>query len=198
MFLIVGTADPSSSSLAGREPSPLRLCLKFLQEGHDPASALEFVAEWGTGDIKRDFQAYVRLMKQGRSIEVILDDIAAAYPSPETELLAAAIETRLQTGQFPDLISEVLTQAETLESRLRDDMEVVIGPGRRWTMGLVWAGILGGAMLVIALPQYSALLDSRVGRVVFGAAIALEIIGLLWAGTLLRMQARLERELGKP
>lgn len=198
MFLIAGPVKPSSPSVAHTGPSPLRLCLKFLQEGHDPVSALEFVAEWGTGDIKRDFQAYVRLMKEGRSIESILEDIAAAHPSPETELLVAAIGARLQTGQFPDLIPEVLAQAETLETRLRDDMAVVIGPGRRWTLGLVWVAILGGAMLVIALPQYSALLESRVGRIVFGAAIALEIVGLLWAGALLRMQARIERELRKP
>jgi len=49
------------------------------------------------------------------------------------------------------------------------------------------------------VPQYSAaLLQTRVGRVLFGIAITLEIVGLLWAGILLRLQSRIERDLNRP
>lgn len=179
--------------------SPLRVCLKFLEEGHDPATALEFVSEWGSAETKRRFQEYVKALQQGRPLAVILEDIAVAYPSPESELLIAAIEARLQTGNFPVRALDIVRTAEELERQVRADMELVIGPGRRWTLGLVWSGILGGAMLIIALPLYSqAFLGSRAGRVVFGVAIALEIVGLLWAGMLLRLQSRIDRELTRP
>lgn len=196
MLLAIGTQNPAPTPPEPGGQSPLRVCLKFLQEGHDPVAALEFVAEWGQGEIKPQFEGYVRLLKQGRPLEVILEEIALAHPSPETELLLAGIEARLATGTFPEITSEVLTAAEALESGTRQDMQVVIGAARLWTLGLVWTGILGGAMLIIALPQYSqAFLESRVGRVVFGTAIALEIVGLLWAGMLLRLQSRIERDL---
>ena len=195
MSSAIGASKSSTAPAPGRQ-SPLRVCLKYLEEGHDPVAALEFVAEWGQGDIKRQFENYVRLLKQGRPVELILEEIALAYPSSETELLIASIESRLSSGNFPELAPIVMTEAESLETRAREDMDVVIGSDRRWTLGLVWAGILGGAMLMIALPQYShAFLESRVGRVVFGVAIALEVIGLLWAGTLLRLQTRIEKEL---
>ena len=198
MLLAAGIKTPSPAPLPGR-PSPLRVCLKFLEEGHDPAAALEFVAEWGQGDVKRQFEAYVKLLKQGRPLELILEEIALAYPSPETELMIAGIESRLSTGRFPDVSPDILADAVALEARAREDMGVVIGSARRWTLGLVWAGILGGTMLIIAFPQYShAFLESRVGRVVFGVAIALEVVGLLWAGMLLRLQSRIERDLIEP
>ena len=186
---------PPADPLKGTE-SPLRLCLKYLQEGHDPAAAVEFVSEWGTGDIKRQFQEYAKALQQGRPLALVLEDIAAAFPSPETELLISAMEARLQTGNFPTITPNLLLAAEALETRVRADIELVIGPGRRWTLGLVWSGILGGAMLIIALPQYSqAFLESKIGRVVFGVAIALEIVGLLWAGMLLRLQSRIDHDL---
>ncbi|MES2789161.1 MAG: hypothetical protein V4719_06030 [Planctomycetota bacterium] len=199
MLLAAGVSTPSSALSASGLQSPLRVCLKFLQEGHDPVAALEFVAEWGQGDVKRQFGTYVKLLKQGRPLDVILDEIALAYPSPETELLIAAIDARLASGKFPEITPEVMNAAEALETRARQDMAIVIGASRRWVLGLVWIGILGGAMLVIALPQYSSsLLHSGVGRVVLGSAIALEIVGLLWAGALSRMQVRIERELTQP
>lgn len=178
------------------EQSPLRVCLKFLQEGHEPAAALEFVGDWGQGEIKQAFKQYARLLNQGRPLTVILEDIAEAYPSPETELLMASIQTRLQTGVFPASTHEVMTEAEGVERQVRDDMEFLVGPGHRWTLGLVWAGILGGAMLLIALPQYSnALLGSAVGRAVFCVAVVLEIVGFLWASALLRLQTEILSEM---
>lgn len=178
------------------EPSPLRVCLKFLQEGHEPAAAIEFVADWGQGDVKQAFQAYVKQLNQGRPLATILEDIAEAYRSPETELLVAAIQSRLQTGVFPAIAPDIMTEAAGMETAVREDMEVLVGPGRRWTLGLVWAGILGGAMLLIALPQYSnTLLVSPVGRVVFLTAVILEVIGFLWAASLLRLQTGIETEL---
>ncbi len=199
MFLATGLTKPSSVPPAPGRQSPLHVCLKYLREGHDPVAALEFVAEWGHGDIKPQFESYVKLLKQGRPLEVILEDIAAAYPSPETELLIASIEARLSSGNFPEITPDVLNDAEVLETRTRHDMHLVIGAARLWTLGLVWTGILGGAMLVIALPQYStALLQTRVGRVLFGIAITMEIVGLLWAGILLRLQSRIERDLSRP
>lgn len=178
------------------EQSPLRVCLKFLQEGHEPAAAIEFVADWGQGDVKQAFQAYARQLNQGRPLATILEEIADAFPSPETELLVAAIQARLQTGVFPAIALDIMTEAEGLETHVREDMEVLIGPGRRWALGLVWTGILGGAMLIIALPQYSnTLLVSPVGRVVFGTAIVLEIFGFLWAASLLQLQTGIESEL---
>ncbi len=197
---MIDPLKPSSPTQPeANKQSPLRVYFKFLQEGHDPIAAMEFVAEWGQGEIKPQFEGYVKLLKQGRPLEVILEEIALAHPSPETELLIAGIEAGLATGSFPEITSDVLTDAEALQSRARDDMRVVIGSARLWTLGLVWTGILGGAMLIIALPQYSqAFLESRVGRVVFGVAIALEIVGLLWAGLLLRMQGRIERDLTQP
>lgn len=178
------------------EPSPLRVCLKFLQEGHEPAAAIEFVADWGQGDVKQAFQSYARQLNQGRPLTTILEDIAEAFPSPETELLVAAIQARVQTGVFPSSALDIMTEAEGLETRVREDMEILIGPGRRWTLGLVWAGILGGAMLMIALPQYSnTLLVSPVGRFVFGTAIVLELLGFLWAASLLQLQTGIEDEL---
>lgn len=178
------------------EQSPLRVCLKFLQEGHEPAAAIEFVADWGQGDVKKAFQAYARQLNQGRPLATILEEIADAFPSPETELLVAAIQARLQTGVFPAIALDIMTEAEGLETHVREDMEVLIGPGRRWALGLVWTGILGGAMLIIALPQYSnTLLVSPVGRVVFGTAIVLEIFGFLWAASLLQLQTGIKSEL---
>ena len=196
MLLVIGPSKPTVTLPEPSRVSPLRVCLKFLQEGHEPAAALEFVAEWGKGEIKAQFETYVKLLKQGRPLEVILEEIALAYPGPDTELLIASIEARIATGTFPEITPLILSDEDALETRAREDMEIVIGSSRRWTLGLVWAGILGGAMLMIALPQYShAFLDSRVGRVVFGAAIGLEIVGLLWAGILLRLQTRIERDL---
>lgn len=178
------------------EPSPLRVCLKFLQEGHEPAAAIEFVADWGQGDVKQAFQSYARQLNQGRPLATILEDIAEAFPSPETELLVSAVQARLQTGVFPAIALDIMSEAEGLETQVREDMELLIGPGRRWTLGLVWAGILGGAMLLIALPQYSnTLLVSPVGRFVFGTAIVLEIFGFLWAASLLQLQTGIEKEL---
>lgn len=198
MLLAAGVAKPPSVPVPDRQ-SPLRVCLKFLEEGHDPAAALEFVAEWGRGEVKRQFESYVKLLKQGRPLELVLEEIAMAYPSPETELLIASIESRLVTGNFPEQTPDILAEAESLETRAREDMDIVIGSARRWTLGLVWGGILGGTMLIIAFPQYShAFLESRVGRVVFGVAIALEVVGLLWAGMLLRLQSRIERDLTEP
>lgn len=178
------------------EQSPLRVCLKFLQEGHEPAAAIEFVADWGQGAVKQAFQAYVKQLNQGRPLATVLEDIAEAYPSPETELLVAAIQARLQTGVFPAIAPDIMSEAAGMETRIREDMEVLVGPGRRWTLGLVWAGILGGAMLLIALPQYSnTLLVSPVGRVVFLTAVVLEVIGFLWAASLMRLQTGIETEL---
>lgn len=199
MLLASGLPKPSDTLPAPGRQSPLRVCLKFMQEGHEPAAALEFVAEWGKGEIKAQFEAYVKLLKQGRPLAMILEEIALAYPGPDTELLIASLEARIATGTFPEITPLILADADALETRSREDMEIVVGSSRRWTLGLVWVAILGGAMLLIALPQYShAFLESRVGRVVFGAAIGLELVGLLWAGILLRMQTRIERDLTQP
>lgn len=186
----------NSSRPVDAEQSPLRVCLKFLEEGHDPTTALEFVADWGQGPVKKAFREYAAQVKAGRPLPMILEDIADAYPSPTTELLTAIIQARLQTGTFPVNAPEILVEAEALEASVREDMEVLVGPGRRWTLGLVWAGIIGGGVLLAALPQYSsALLGSPVGRIVFCSAILLEVAGFMWAAALLKLQTGIESEL---
>ena len=178
------------------DQSPLRVCLKFLQEGHDPAAALEFVAEWGHGEFKPAFQAYARQLQQGRSLPEILEDIADTYPSPETELILASLQARIRTGVFPPSAPQIIDEAAAMEHQIREDMEFLVGPARRWTLGLVWVGILLGAVLLIAIPQYSnALLGSPVGRAVFCAAVALQTIGFMWAAALFRLQSEIECEL---
>ncbi len=189
-------SKPTRAAGADAVRSPLRVCLQFLQEGHDPATALEFVADWGQGTVKHAFREYAKQLKLGRPLATILEDIAEAYPSPETELLLATMQARMQTGTFPAVASEILAEAEELETRVRDDMEVLVGPGRRWTLGLVWAGIIGAGILLMALPQYSnTLLGSPVGRVVFCAAILLDVVGFMWAAALLKLQTGIEAEL---
>ena len=68
----------STPAAADLEHSPLRVCLKFLQEGHEPAAAIEFVAEWGQRDVKQAFQGYVKQLNQGRPVATILEEIAEA------------------------------------------------------------------------------------------------------------------------
>ncbi len=192
----MGVSNPVRVAGADAVPAPLRVCLKFLKEGHDPATALEFVGEAGRGAIKSAFREYANQLRLGRPLATILEEVAEASPSPENELLLAIILAQQQTGTFPAIAPDILTDAESLESRVRDDMLVLVSPGRRWTLGLVWAGILGGATLLIAVPQYSStLLSSPVGRGVFCAAILLEVVGFMWAAALLRLQTGIEAEL---
>lgn len=199
MLLAFGLFVGRPSATSKDPKSTTHLCLKHLDEGHDVLATLEFVAERGTSATKREFQGYVKRLRQGRSLEEILDSLRKAHPTSDTEMLIACLTSKEQTSKFSAVSSEIVRQAVQQREQAQADLNFIVGSSRRWVIGLVWIGVLGGAMLLIALPMYSdTLLNNAVGRAILVIALCLEAIGLIVAGRLLSLSRRLDRNLNEP
>lgn len=199
MLLAIGLLRRTSVTSGSDPQSPTYLCLKCLDEGHEPVSAFEFVADWGPKANKREFQDYAKRLKQGRPLDEVLDQLRMARPSVETELLIACLTSRAQTNRFSAVSSEIVRQAVVQREQALSDMNFLIGGSRRWVIGLVWVGVLGGAMLLVAIPLYTnILLHSGLGRVLISIVLALETVGLLLAGRMFSLHTRLEKNLSEP
>ncbi|MDB5386925.1 MAG: hypothetical protein JWM11_2571 [Planctomycetaceae bacterium] len=199
MLLAMGLLSRPTTPTASEPKSPTNLCLKCLDEGHDPLSTLEFIADWGPPATKREFQGYVKRLKQGRPLEEILDDLRKARPTAETEFMITCLDSKARTGTFSAVSSEIVRMAGKQRDQTQTDMDFIIGGSRRWVGGLVWLGVLGGAILLIALPVYShALLETPIGRGVMLISLGLETAGLIVARLLLSLPNRLEGNLNDP
>lgn len=188
----VGTTSKDPKSITN-------LCLKALDEGQDVVAVLEFVASRGSSSTKREFQGYVKRLRQGRSLEEILDSLRKVHPTSDTEMLIACLASKEQTGRFSAVSSEIVRQATKQREQAQSDLNYIVGSSRRWVIGLVWVGVLGGAMLLIALPAYSdALLNAPAGRPILMTALCLEAAGLFVASRLLSLSRRLDRYLNEP
>lgn len=199
MILAIMLLWRSTSTSAADPNSPTNLCLKCLDEGRDAISSLEFVADWGPKANKREFHGYVKSLKQGRPLDEVLDHLRVTHRTAETELLIACLTSKVQTGQFSAVSSEIVRQAAVQRESALTDLNFIIGGSRWWVIGLSWVGILGGAMLVIAIPIYSqAMLKTPIGRLIMVIILVLEAIGLFMGGRLLSLPARLEREINEP
>jgi Flp pilus assembly protein TadB len=199
LLLAVGLLNRPLASSAADPQSPMNLCLKCLNEGHDPTSTLEFIADWGPTATKSEFQGYVQRLKQGRPLDEVLDALRRSRPTVETEFMIACLTSKAQTGLFSAVSGEIVRQTAKQREQTRADMEFLIGGARRWVIGLAWIGILGGAMILIALPVYSdALLQTPTGRYLMVLAVVLEAVGLIVAGRLLSLPNRLEHHLNEP
>lgn len=199
MLLALGLLNGTPSTSSTDPQSPVNLCLKCLDEGLDPLATLEFIADWGPAASKREFQEYVKRLKQGRQLDEILDEFRKRRPTGESELIAACLTSKAQTGVFSAVSSEIVRQAAKQRQQTQSDIDFIIGGSRRWVIGLVWTGILGGAMVLVALPVYTnALLHTPIGRCVMVISVVLEAVGLIAAGRLLSLPNRLERNLSEP
>jgi Flp pilus assembly protein TadB len=188
---------PSATS---KDPNSMtNLCVKYLDQGHDVVATLEFVADRGPSARKREFQGYVKRLRQGRSLEEILDSLRKSHPTSDTEMLIACLASKAQTEQFSAVSSEIVRHAVQQREQSQADLNFIVGSSRRWVIGLVWIGVLGGAMLLIALPAYSdALLNTPAGRPILVIALCLEAVGLIVSGRLLNLARRLDRNLNEP
>lgn len=184
--------------MTSKTSSPLRYCLKSLEEGLEPGDSLEFVADWGPEHVKSVFRDYVKLLKQGRPLTEILEQIRLDFPSVETELFIASMEARLETGRYPAIAHHLADDLVSQQEQAILDINLVVGSARRWTVGLIWAGILGGAFLLVCVPRYSqSLLSTPCGRTILGIAATLEVVGLFWTGALWGRQNLLEVQVSR-
>lgn len=170
-------------------PEALTLIANSLRSGHSFLQAVDVAA----GELSKPLAGELRQLIKETRVDIALEDalanLVSRVPSPEVQLMVTAVLIQRQVGgNLAQLLEQV---ADTVRQRLRIEGELrsLTAQGRLsgWIIGLLPL-VLGGVIFALN-PEYVGLLFAEpLGRVMVGAAAAMQVAGALVIKRMVQLQ----------
>lgn len=170
-------------------PDALDLMAASLRAGHGFQRALQVTAQDMPRPVADEFEAAVRDIASGRTVEEALHGVLQRVPSYEMELIATAVGIQMQVGGN---LSEVLVKiAETLRerARIKGEIATLTAEGRFSAWILLLAPMFVLVFMLNRSPEYMApLMQEQTGRMMLVGAGLLQAVGMVIIWRMLAME----------
>lgn len=168
-------------------PHLIDLLARSVRAGYSLDQAIAFVGQEIRAPLGNEFSRCSRQLEMGMSVSASLQALARRVRLVEMNMLATMLTVHRQTGgNLPRALERL---ADVVRDRLnyRRQMRASTGAGRASTLLIA---VIAPALYIIMFlwqPNHIRILvDDPNGQMLLMAAIALELIGLLWVAHLLR------------
>jgi tight adherence protein B len=157
----------------------LRLIVSGLRAGLSIRQALLMVVEQSPDPARHEFMRVIGQTNIGISMYDALDQLAARLTSNEMTMLTRAIRLQSQTGGNLAKVLEQLASTIKERRRLQRKISAITSEGRA-TGGIIGALPVGVGIMVMVMnaDMRDAMLNTNIGHVALGLAIALEGMGI--------------------
>jgi len=170
-------------------PHVLDLLARATRAGQNSEQALELAGQELEGRLAREFRFCSQQLAMGRSFPSVMQTLAARIRTMEMRILTTTLTVQRQTGGN---LSETL---ERMSAVIRDrlnahrQMRASTGAGRASTLVIATISPLAYLFMFVFQRDYlETLYNDPLGRLLLGAALVLEMLGLLWVVMLLRQE----------
>lgn len=151
-----------------------------LKTGYSFLQAANMVVEEMSGPIAEEFEMFVKEINLGQNTEKAFDNMIARVSSDDLELLITAVLIQRQVGGN---LSEVLDNiTETIRDRVRikGELRTITAQGKISGIVISLLPVILCFVIYLINPAQMGLLFTRtLGKVMIGAAVVMEVIGML-------------------
>jgi tight adherence protein B len=161
-------------------PQAVEMIAVSLRAGHAFTTGLLMAAEEVPEPLGAEFRLLYDQQKFGKSMPDVLREFADRVPVLDARIFVTAVLTQRETGgnlaEMLDKLAAVIRE----RFRIRRQVRALSAHGRftGWTLALL-PPTLGIILSVIAPAHIRTLVDDPFGRQLLGAALALQIVGML-------------------
>lgn len=188
-FLILRSATRRKKLFVAELPEALRSLADALRSGFTMPQALQWLARELADPLGSAFQGLVRADEMRLPVGEAALALARQIQLPEWQLFAEMLAAQQNIGgNFIPLLTE-LGQAMHDARAAADELKSLTAAGR--TSGILVAALMPATLVMFSLlsPTYTETLFGTVfGRLAFGVAVLLEIIGAGWIYFLVRSE----------
>ena len=170
-------------------PHVLDMLARASRAGQTSEQAIALAGEELEGRLSREFRSCAQQLAMGRSFAAVMKSLASRVRTVEMRILTTTLVVQRQTGGN---LSETL---ERMSGVIRDrlnaqrQMRASTGAGRTSTMIVAVISPLAYLFMFVFQREYlDTMFNDPLGRILLGAALALEIVGLAWVMMLLRTE----------
>lgn len=171
-------------------PHVLDMMARATRAGQSTEQAIELVAAEAGGLLGPEFAHCARQLSMGRSFDRVMKSLAHRVRLVEIRILSTTLIVQKQAG---GRLSETLDRmAQVVRDRLMSQRQIkaATGAGRASTLVVsVISPIAYAFVFLFHRSHLQIMFDSPTGRTLLIAALALEIIGLIWVAALLRTES---------
>lgn len=188
-FLILRAAAKRKKMFVAELPEALRALADALRSGFTMPQALAWLARELTEPLGSAFRTLVRAEELRLPVGEAASVISRQLKIPEWELVAEMLGAQQNIGgNFIPLLTE-LGQALHDARAAQDELKSLTAAGR--TSGILVAALMPATLIMFSFlsPSYTeTLFGTAAGRLAFGVAVLLEIIGAGWIYFLVRSE----------
>jgi len=170
-------------------PQVLDMLSRATRAGQSIEQSLELVGEESNGILGAEFEQVSMHLNAGGAFDRAMKVLTSRIPLIEMRILATTLIVQKQAG---GRLSETLERmAIVVRDRLSAQRQIAATTGAGRLSSLVVAGIAPFAFFAILSlnPHHlDTLFHDQLGRILFGFAITLEVIGLIWVMLLLKQE----------
>lgn len=178
------------TSIRKELPHVLDMMARATRAGQSTEQAIELVAAEAGGLLGPEFGHCARQLSMGRSFDRVMKSLAHRVRLVEIRILSTTLIVQKQAG---GRLSETLDRmAQVVRDRLMSQRQIkaATGAGRASTLVVsVISPIAYAFVFLFHRSHLQIMFDSPTGRTLLIAALALEIIGLIWVAALLRTES---------
>jgi tight adherence protein B len=166
----------------------LRLMVSGLRAGLSIRQALMMVVEQSPDPARHEFMRVIGQTNIGLSMYDALDGLAERLVSNEMTMLARSIRLQSQTGGNLAKVLEQLASTIKERRRLERKIKAITAEGRA-TGGIISALPIGVGLMILGTNagMRDAMLNTDIGHMALGLAIALESIGVFVLAMMIRV-----------
>jgi len=171
-------------------PHVLDMMARATRAGQSTEQAIELVAAEAGGLLGPEFAHCARQLSMGRSFDRVMKSLAHRVRLVEIRILSTTLIVQKQAG---GRLSETLDRmSQVVRDRLMSQRQIkaATGAGRASTLVVsVISPIAYAFVFLFHRSHLQIMFDSPTGRTLLIAALAMEIIGLIWVAALLRTES---------
>lgn len=167
-----------NSMLRSQLPDLLNLMANGLRAGFSQLQALELASREAPAPMKEELVRLLHQISFGLPLEQALDGFARRLRSEDAELAVTAMLIQRQTGGNLGEILDSVARNLRERARLAGKLRTLTAQGK--LTGLVMASLPVGmaAFMILTAPDFIApLFNTSTGRLLVGAAVAMEVVG---------------------
>lgn len=168
-------------------PDAVDLLARSIRAGETLDQAVETVGNVTKAPLGTEFRRCARHLDMGLSVDAAMQGLVRRAPIFETRILAATLMVQRRTGGNLPLTLERLARVVRDRLSYYRQFRAATAAGRLSALVIALAGPLLVAYMMTFQPDYIEMLfTTRLGQILLGLAITLQVIGIFWIWRLVR------------
>lgn len=171
-------------------PNVMDLMARAVRAGRSIDQAIALLGQECAGEMGREFARCSGQLEMGRSMSAVMMSLARRVRLVDVKLIALTLIVHRKSGGNLALTLERMSMVIRDRLTARRQMRAATGAGRSSTILIATVSPIAYLIMFAIAPEHMEVLyTDSLGRMLLGAAIVLELVGIVWVATLLRQDS---------